>query len=95
MTLVGCLMLEYARVGLMKSCLGNVAPGQIRCRSWRVVLRYVCVSAKFFHEAAWRFTLADWRAQRRVLLSNGCKTRHGKSRSHVAWMAGGDGNVAF
>lgn len=36
-----------------------------------------------------------WRAQRRVLLSNGRKSRRGKSRSHVAWMAGGGGNVAF
>jgi len=32
------------------------------------------------------------RAQRRVAvaLTNGWKSRHGKSRSHVAWMAGGD-----
>ena len=35
------------------------------------------------------------RAQRRVAHSNGWKSRHGKSRSHVAWMAGGDGNVSF
>ena len=37
----------------------------------------------------------DWRVQRRVLLSNGRKSRHGKSRSHVAWMAGGGGDDAF
>jgi len=41
------------------------------------------------------FNLEDWRAQRRVLLSNGRKSRHGKSRSHVAWMAGGGGDDAF
>ena len=35
------------------------------------------------------------RAQKRVLLSNGWKSRRGKSRSHVAWMAGGDGNITF
>jgi hypothetical protein len=35
------------------------------------------------------------RAQRRVAHSNGWKSCHGRSRSHVAWMAGGDGNVAF
>ena len=35
------------------------------------------------------------RAQPRVARSNGWKSRHGRSQSHVAWMAGGDGNVAF
>ena len=35
------------------------------------------------------------RAQRRVAHSNGWKTRHGKSQSHVAWMAGGRGNASF
>ena len=37
----------------------------------------------------------DMCAQRRAEYSYGCKSRHGKSQSHVAWMAGGDGNVAF
>ncbi len=35
------------------------------------------------------------RAQQRVAHSNWWKSSHGRSRSHVAWMAGGDGNVAF
>lgn len=35
------------------------------------------------------------RAQQRVVQSSGWKSRHGKSQSHVAWMAGGGGNVAF
>jgi hypothetical protein len=35
------------------------------------------------------------RAQQRVAHSNWWKSSHGKSQSHVAWMAGGDGNVAF
>ena len=38
--------------------------------------------------------LVYWRAQRRVAHTNGWKSRHGKSRSHVAWMAGGAGNGA-
>ncbi len=35
------------------------------------------------------------RAQGRVAHAGGWKSRHGRSQSHVAWMAGGDGNVAF
>ena len=38
-------------------------------------------------------TLDMWRAQRRVASSCGCKSRRGKSQSHVAWMAGRYGNV--
>jgi len=36
-----------------------------------------------------------WRAQQRVAHSHGWKSRHGRSQSHVAWMAGGGGNIAF
>jgi len=35
------------------------------------------------------------RAQQRVAPSNGWKSRHGRSQSHVAWMAGGYGNVSI
>jgi len=43
----------------------------------------------------WGQALDIGRAQRRVAHSNGWKTRHGKSQSHVAWMAGGRGNASF
>jgi len=43
----------------------------------------------------WGQALDNWRAQLRVAQSNGWKTRHGRSQSHVAWMAEGDGNVSF
>jgi hypothetical protein len=33
------------------------------------------------------------RAQQRVAHSNWWKSSHGKSQSHVAWMAGDDGDV--
>jgi hypothetical protein len=39
--------------------------------------------------------LNNQRAQRRVAQTNGWKSRRGKSQSHVAWMAGGDGDVSF
>ncbi len=52
------------------------------------------IGVKSFH-GCWGQIFIVERAQQRVAHSNGWKSRHGKSQSHVAWMAGGDGNVAF
>ncbi len=36
-----------------------------------------------------------WRTRERVQLSSGRKSRCDESQSHVAWMAGDDGNITL
>jgi len=57
-------------------------------------LSYIVLMGLIWQGGNWGH-LENSRVQGRVLLSCGWKSRHGRSQSHVAWMAGGDGNVAF
>ena len=66
----------------MKNYNNNIR--KIKTYLIRSYLRSIVRAMKCDHTKCLGSIKDGWRAQRRVLFSNGSKTRHGKSRSHVA-----------